>query len=76
MSKRLPVVTGKQLLNVLHSAGWNIHHVRGSHHQLKHIVSGKKITIPIHAGHEIKRGLLKAILNDIGLSIEKFRTLL
>jgi predicted RNA binding protein YcfA (HicA-like mRNA interferase family) len=32
---------------------------------------GRRVTVPIHAGRTLKKGLLKGILNDIGLTIEE-----
>ena len=75
MSK-LPVVTGKDLVKVLGKNGWDIHHIRGSHHQLRHRETGKKITIAVHAGKELKRGMLSAILKEIGMTPEKLQSLL
>lgn len=76
MSDKLPVVTGKALLRALKKAGWMVHHVRGSHHQLMHEQSKKKITVAIHAGKEIKRGMLSGILKEIGMDGEDLRRLL
>jgi len=42
---------------------------------LKNPISGRRTTVPIHGG-DIKRGLLKQILKQAGLSEREFRELL
>lgn len=76
MSDRLPVVTGKDLVHALQKVGWSVSHIRGSHHQLHHMESGRRITVPVHAGKDLKRGLLQGILVEVGISNTELRTLL
>ena len=76
MSDRLPAVTGKDLVRALQKVGWSVSHVRGSHHQLHHLESGRRITVPVHTGKDLKRGLLKGILAEVGLSNMELRNLL
>ena len=76
MIAHLPVVTGKELVRALQKVEWEVFHVRGSHYQLEHSETKRKITVPVHAGKEIKRGLLRSILRDLGISVEQFRSLI
>lgn len=68
---KLPVIKAKILLKTLYKTGFIKHHQAGSHIQLKH-PDGRRTTIPYHPEKEIRRGTLKAILNDIDLSAEDF----
>lgn len=68
---KLPVIRAKQLLKTLIKLGFYKHHQAGSHIQLKH-ADGRRTTIPYHPNQEVRKGTLKAILDDIELSIEDF----
>jgi predicted RNA binding protein YcfA (HicA-like mRNA interferase family) len=58
-------VTGKDLVRLLQQHGWTLEHIRGSHHILrKH---GKKLSVPVHAGKDLGRGLLARLLKEAGL---------
>ena len=57
---------------MLQKEGYLLIHQKGSHATYKHPLSQKRITIPIHPGRDLKRGLLKGILNDLSLSNEEF----
>ena len=47
---------------------------KGSHTFWRH-PDGKCTVVPIHRGEEIRKGLLRSILNDIELSVEEFEKL-
>ena len=36
---------------------------------------GRRTVVPVHSGTDIKRGLLRKIIEDAGLSADKFITL-
>jgi predicted RNA binding protein YcfA (HicA-like mRNA interferase family) len=72
---KLPVVKARELLAALQALGFVIHHQRGSHAQLKH-PDGRRVTVPIHSGKDIRRGTLRGIITDIGLSVDEFVKLL
>jgi predicted RNA binding protein YcfA (HicA-like mRNA interferase family) len=66
---RLPALTAKELIRALEKAGFQVIRQRGSHVRLRH-PDGRVVTIPVHAGQTIGRGLLKKILRDARMSIE------
>lgn len=68
---KLPVVKARELIKVLKKLGFVKTHQVGSHAQFKH-PNGKKVTIPIHPGKDLKRGLLRGILKDLEISVEEF----
>lgn len=68
---KIPSIKTVKLLKILLKLGFFKHHQTGSHLQLKHS-DGRKVTIPIHKGKDIKRGTLNAILNDINLTKNEF----
>jgi predicted RNA binding protein YcfA (HicA-like mRNA interferase family) len=74
MSK-LPVVSGKEILRALAHIGYEFDHQRGSHIVLRHKDSPhRRVTIPDHK--EIAKGTLRAIIRDLGLTVEEFAGLL
>lgn len=73
--ERLPVLTARELLATLQRLGFEKSHQRGSHLTLTRPTDGRRATIPIHAGRTLKKGLLKGILKDIGLTLEEFNRL-
>jgi predicted RNA binding protein YcfA (HicA-like mRNA interferase family) len=51
-------------------------HIRGSHHYLRHPDRpGLLITVPVHT-RDLKRGTLRAILRQAGLTPDDLRSLL
>ena len=72
----LPVVRPRQLIRALERAGFFVHHIRGSHHYLRHPDRpGLLITVPVHS-RDLKRGTLRAILRQAGLTPDDLRSLL
>ncbi len=74
MSKRLPVVSGAQLVRVLEQLGWDVVRQRGSHVRLTHSDRSTFLVVPLH--RELKRGTLSGILRDAGIDREELRRLL
>ena len=72
MSERLPALKAKDLVRVLQRDGFVLAHQKGSHATYKHPVTQKRVTVPIHPGKDLKRGLLRGILNDLNLAPEEF----
>lgn len=74
--QKLPALTGTQLAQALKRAGFMEDRQKGSHLILIHPISNARIVIPVHAGKTIKKPLLKAIIKDSQLAMEKFLDLL
>lgn len=72
--RRLPVVSGAQLVRALEKAGWEVARQRGSHVRLRHSHGRTQLTVPLHK--ELKRGTLSGILADAGLDRDQLRDLL
>ena len=75
MCEKLPVISGKDLLNFYLKCGCELKRVKGSHHVLKSIYNGSMFVIPVHSNEEIDRGLLKAIIRQSGIELEQFTLL-
>ncbi len=72
---RLPRLTGKELIALLQSIGFQVIRTRGSHHFLRH-PDGRVTVVPVHGGEVIGPGLLAKILRDCDLSRDQFKKLL
>lgn len=71
MNGKLPLLDAKELIKILNKMGFEVIRQRGSHVYTKH-KDGRATVVPMHAGREIGRGLLKRILNEIDISREEF----
>jgi len=71
----LPMLTARQVIRALEKAGFQVQRQTGSHARLKH-VDGRVVTVPVHAGQDIGRGLLRKILRDADMTPAELLTLL
>ena len=72
---RLPVCTPTDVIRALQRAGFFLDHSTGSHRYFRHPGRPGIVTVPFHR-RDLKRGTLKSILEQAGLSIEDFIKLL
>lgn len=76
MSRRLPAFRPKDVLRVLERAGFEVHHITGSHYILKHPAkTGLRVTLPWH-NRDLKRGTLRSIIEQAGYTADEFGELL
>ena len=75
MSPRLPRVTAKQVISVLEEIGFELARQSGSHKIYKD-ATGKRATVPFHAGKILHPKVLTSILADAELKVEEFIQLL
>jgi predicted RNA binding protein YcfA (HicA-like mRNA interferase family) len=69
---RMPQVTSRELIKFLMSQGFVQDRQSGSHITLWHEQRHISITVPVHTGAEIGRGLAARILKDAGLTTEDY----
>ncbi len=72
---RLPVCTPTDLIRALNKAGFFLDHSSGSHRYFRHAARPGIVTVPFHR-RDLKRGTLKSILVQAGLSTDEFIALL
>jgi predicted RNA binding protein YcfA (HicA-like mRNA interferase family) len=76
-AQRLPVVNGRQVIRALAKAGFVVDRIVGSHHVLVDPADARRtVTVPVHAGRDLKRGTLRSIIRQAGITIEDFVRLL
>lgn len=75
MTDKLPRVTADEVIKALERAGFFLVRQSGSHRIYRN-AEGKRVTVPYHAGRIIHSKLLKSILRDADLTVERFKELL
>ncbi|RJP24382.1 MAG: addiction module toxin, HicA family [Candidatus Omnitrophota bacterium] len=69
---KLPSISGKELIKLLTTIGFQSLRTRGSHVRL-FAADGRKTSVPIHTGKTIPKGLLRKIIReDLELKLEEF----
>jgi predicted RNA binding protein YcfA (HicA-like mRNA interferase family) len=71
---KLPVISGKECIEVLEEAGFYIKRRESSHVILRRDDPFAQVVVPDHK--EIDRGTLRAIIRQAGLSVAEFVKLL
>lgn len=71
----LPHVSGREAVKALRKIGYEQDRQRGSHIVLRQTAHPhRRIVIPDH--HEIAKGTLRAIIRQVGLTVDEFKALL
>ena len=69
---RTPQVTARELVAFLKGQGFVEDRQRGSYLVLWHEERKASVTVPIHTGCDVGRGLAVRILKDAGFTVEEF----
>jgi predicted RNA binding protein YcfA (HicA-like mRNA interferase family) len=72
---RIPRITSKELIKAICKMGFEFQRQTGSHKIYKNN-DGLRITVPDHAGKIIHPKIIKTILNDTGITVDEFISLL
>ncbi|RLG57035.1 MAG: hypothetical protein DRN88_03250 [Candidatus Hydrothermarchaeota archaeon] len=73
---KLPVLTGDKVVKAFSRAGWRVARQKGSHVIMVKEGSPVILTIPVHKNKPVKRGTLRDLIKDAGLTVEEFCRLL
>ncbi len=77
MTERLPSLKAREVLRALERAGFTVSRTSGSHCRLVHASDpARKVTVPLHGSADLKRGTLRSIIAQAGLTQAEFLTLL
>jgi predicted RNA binding protein YcfA (HicA-like mRNA interferase family) len=72
MNERLPALTARDVIRALGRAGFVVSRMSGSHCRLIHATDpARKVTVPAHSG-DLKRGTLRAIISQSGMTVAEF----
>ena len=72
---KLPRLTARQIIAVLEKAGFSLARQSGSHMIYKN-AAGKRATVPFHASRILHPKVVKSILRDAELTVERLQELL
>ena len=61
-------ISGKEFARLLEKKGWELKHVKGSHHVYMKEGNPARISIPIHGNKPLKIGLMKHLLKIAGIA--------
>jgi predicted RNA binding protein YcfA (HicA-like mRNA interferase family) len=75
MTGKLPRITAHDMIAVLEKGGFIFSRASGSHKIYKH-PNGKRVTVPYHGSKILHPKILKSILNDADLTLDKLQSLL
>jgi predicted RNA binding protein YcfA (HicA-like mRNA interferase family) len=68
----MPQVTARELVSFLKQRGFSEERQSGSHQTLRHAERGVSVTVPMHGGCDLGRGLAARILRDAGFTVEDY----
>ena len=71
---KLSSISAKKLIKILLKVGFIKVRQRGSHVRLVH-ADGRKVTVPVHSGEKVRKGLLRKIIRDLQISVDEFNKL-
>ena len=69
----LPVIGGREGVRALIKAGFVVDRIAGSHHLM--VFPGdptRTVTVPVHAGRDLKPGTLRSIIRQTRLTVEEY----
>ena len=69
---RMPQITSQDLVRFLKYHGFTEDRQSGSHLTLRHEARNVSVTVPVHTGCDVGRGLSVRILKDAGFSVEDY----
>ena len=67
-----PAIRAREVVRVAESIGFIFDRQRGSHAVYYRAIDKRRVAIPMHGTKDLKPGTLRAIINDMGMSIEEF----
>lgn len=74
---RLPAVNGRETIRALERAGFVLVRIKGSHHVMEHPQHPTRTTtVPVHGAKALRKGTLRSILKQTGLTVDEFLDLL
>jgi predicted RNA binding protein YcfA (HicA-like mRNA interferase family) len=73
---RIPKISGNDALRAFRKAGFEVDRIRGSHHILKKDGHALHLSVPVHGAQIVGTGTLKSLIENAGLTVERFIELL
>ncbi|MGD9552513.1 MAG: type II toxin-antitoxin system HicA family toxin [Candidatus Caldatribacteriota bacterium] len=68
--KKIPLLSGQEVVKIFKRLGWEVVRHRGSHIIL--VKEGNIATLSVPNHHEVARGTLRSLIARAGLSVDEF----
>jgi predicted RNA binding protein YcfA (HicA-like mRNA interferase family) len=69
---KLPSIRAREVVRVAVAIGFVFERQRGSHALYYRLSDNRRIVVPMHGSKDLKPGTLRAIVSDLGLSVDEF----
>jgi predicted RNA binding protein YcfA (HicA-like mRNA interferase family) len=69
---RFPTIRAAELVKFLKAHGFMLDRQRGSHVILRNPATGQTVSVPVHTGYDLGRGLALQILKQAGFAADDF----
>lgn len=69
---KLPSISGREVVRAFEAAGFHVDRIEGSHHVMVKPGHFKVLSVPVHKGTLVKRGTLRSLIRNAGLTVEEF----
>lgn len=76
MSQQLGCYPGWAVIRAFETAGWSVARQRGSHVILEKKGSEFILSVPVHGSKSVKRGTLRNLIRDAGMTTDEFVNLI
>lgn len=71
----LPRVSGRDVIKALRAIGYEFDYQKSSHIVVRHTAPPfRRVTVPDH--DEVAKGTLRAIIREVGITVDEFKALL
>jgi predicted RNA binding protein YcfA (HicA-like mRNA interferase family) len=70
MSSALPVLSGREVVRVFETFGWQV--VRQSASHIIMVKEGENVTLSIPDHYEVAKGTLRSLIRAAGLTVQEF----
>jgi predicted RNA binding protein YcfA (HicA-like mRNA interferase family) len=72
MASKLPVLSGREVVRIFETFGWQ--QVRQSASHMILTMQGEVVTLSVPDHKEVARGTLRSLIRSAGLTVEQFTT--
>ena len=69
---KLPALKAAEVIRILKRGGYRVDHTTGSHYIMRHPDRSGRIPVPYHGARDTKKGTLRSIIQQSGLTDEEF----
>ncbi|MBE9197720.1 MULTISPECIES: type II toxin-antitoxin system HicA family toxin [unclassified Nodularia (in: cyanobacteria)] len=70
MGSAIPVLSGREVVRVFESFGWQVVRQTGSH--IIMVKDGEAVTLSVPDHHEVAKGTLRSLIRTAGLTVDEF----